>query len=230
MRTGPLVPEGPQARAAAAGGARLLRGPDPYRDRFEAVPAARHRQEPSAQGSDPSAELPGSSAVMTADSHDAHDLAGAFAVDALTREEREAFRRHLADCADCAHETLRQQEAAGWLALAAARTPPPRLKERVLAEVARTPQLPPKPPVRRAAAASDDPHRRCCISHWPPAWPRPPRSAVWRPGSTRRRRRHARRPGARPPTSAGSSRLPTPPSSRRTWTTADPAPWRFHVT
>ncbi|WP_406195084.1 anti-sigma factor [Streptomyces sp. NBC_01017] len=83
---------------------------------------------------------------MTADSHDAHDLAGAFAVDALTREEREAFRRHLADCADCAHETLRQQEAAGWLALAAARTPPPRLKERVLAEVARTPQLPPKPP------------------------------------------------------------------------------------
>ncbi|MEV6996693.1 anti-sigma factor [Streptomyces sp. NPDC093982] len=83
---------------------------------------------------------------MTADSHDAHDLAGAYAVNALTREEREAFRRHVADCPDCAHETLRQQEAAGWLALAAARTPPPRLKERVLAEVARTPQLPPKPP------------------------------------------------------------------------------------
>lgn len=83
---------------------------------------------------------------MTADSHDAHDLAGAYAVNALTQEEREAFRRHLADCPDCPDETLRHQEAAGWLALAAAGTPPPRLKERVLAEAARTPQLPPTPP------------------------------------------------------------------------------------
>ncbi|MFG2550101.1 anti-sigma factor domain-containing protein [Streptomyces sp. NPDC048581] len=73
---------------------------------------------------------------------DPHDLAGAYSADALTREDREAFRRHIADCPDCAHETARQQEAAAWLALAAARTPPPRLKERVLAEAARTPQLP----------------------------------------------------------------------------------------
>ncbi|MGW6909465.1 anti-sigma factor [Streptomyces sp. NPDC054940] len=73
---------------------------------------------------------------------DPHDLAGAYAADALTREEREAFRRHIDDCPDCAHETTRQQEAAAWLALAAARTPPPRLKECVLAEVARTPQFP----------------------------------------------------------------------------------------
>ncbi|MFC5213313.1 anti-sigma factor domain-containing protein [Streptomyces coerulescens] len=72
---------------------------------------------------------------------DAHDLAGAFAVDALTREEREAFLRHAADCADCAHEVAQHQQTATWLALAAARTPPPDLKDRVLAEVARTPQL-----------------------------------------------------------------------------------------
>ncbi|MER5215519.1 anti-sigma factor [Streptomyces sp. NPDC002838] len=77
---------------------------------------------------------------------DPHDLAGAYALDALTREEREGFRRHVADCPDCVHETARQQEAAAWLALAAARTPPPSLKERVLAEVARTPQLPPTLP------------------------------------------------------------------------------------
>ncbi|MFE5887909.1 anti-sigma factor domain-containing protein [Streptomyces sp. NPDC056468] len=83
---------------------------------------------------------------MTADSHDAHDLVGAYAVNALTQEEREAFRRHLADCADCVQETLRHQEAAGWLALAATRTPPQGLKDRVLAEVARTPQLPPTLP------------------------------------------------------------------------------------
>ncbi|GCB45388.1 anti-sigma factor [Streptomyces sp. NL15-2K] len=73
---------------------------------------------------------------------DPHDLAGAYAADALSREEWVAFRRHVAACPDCAHETARQQEAAAWLALAAARTPPPRLKERVLAEVARSPQYP----------------------------------------------------------------------------------------
>lgn len=95
---------------------------------------------------------------MTADSHDAHDLAGAYAVNALTQEEREAFGRHLADCPDCAQETLRQQEAAGWLALLAARTPPPRLKERVLAEVARTPSSR-RRPAGRTGAASDDPRR-----------------------------------------------------------------------
>ncbi|WP_435213375.1 anti-sigma factor domain-containing protein [Streptomyces sp. bgisy034] len=73
---------------------------------------------------------------------DAHDLAGAFAVDALTREEREEFLRHAAGCPDCAHEVARHQQAATWLGLAAARTPAPELKDRVLAEVARTPQLP----------------------------------------------------------------------------------------
>lgn len=77
---------------------------------------------------------------------DPHDLAGAYAADALTPQEREAFRRHLADCPECAQETARHQEAAAWLALAAARTPPPRLKERVLAEVARIRQIPPTLP------------------------------------------------------------------------------------
>ncbi|MGP3982867.1 anti-sigma factor [Streptomyces sp. KR80] len=87
---------------------------------------------------------------------DSHDLAGAYAADALTREDREAFRRHVSDCPDCAHETARQQEAAAWLALAAARTPPPRLKERVLAEVARSPQFPPTLP----GQADERPSRR----------------------------------------------------------------------
>jgi anti-sigma-K factor RskA len=77
---------------------------------------------------------------------DPHDLAGAYAADALSREERERFRRHIAVCPDCAHETARQQEAAAWLALAVARTPPPCLKERVLAEAARAPQFLSEPP------------------------------------------------------------------------------------
>ncbi|WP_308400764.1 anti-sigma factor [Streptomyces sp. AS02] len=86
---------------------------------------------------------------------DPHDLAGAYAADALTGEERETFLRHVADCPDCATETALQQEAAAWLALAAARTPPPGLRERVLAEAARTPQLPPTLP-----AQADERRRR----------------------------------------------------------------------
>lgn len=74
--------------------------------------------------------------------HAPHDLTGAYAVDALTSKEREAFQRHISDCPDCAHETTQMQEAAVWLALAAARTPPPHLKERILAETDRTSQFP----------------------------------------------------------------------------------------
>lgn len=77
---------------------------------------------------------------------DPHDLTGAYAADALSREDRERFRRHIVDCPDCAHEAARQQEAASWLALAVTRTPPPELKEHVLAEAARAPQFPPELP------------------------------------------------------------------------------------
>ncbi|MER7482643.1 anti-sigma factor [Streptomyces sp. NPDC126510] len=83
---------------------------------------------------------------MRRTSDDSHDLTGAYAADALSRDERERFRRHVADCPDCAHETARQQEAAAWLALAVARTPPPSLKKRVLGEAARASQFPPGPP------------------------------------------------------------------------------------
>lgn len=83
---------------------------------------------------------------MTTD--DPHDLAGAYAVDALDEEEREAFRRHCAGCPDCAREIARHQEVATWLGLAAAGTPPPGLRERVLAGAARTPQRPLALPVQ----------------------------------------------------------------------------------
>ncbi|MFJ1729870.1 zf-HC2 domain-containing protein [Streptomyces sp. NPDC088254] len=85
---------------------------------------------------------------MTKD--DALDLTGAYAMDALDQEEREAFRRHCAECPECARETVRHQEAAAWLALAASRPPPECLKVRVLAEAARTPQFPPLPPADAA--------------------------------------------------------------------------------
>ncbi|MDN0199216.1 zf-HC2 domain-containing protein [Streptomyces sp. S.PNR 29] len=104
---------------------------------------------------------------MTTD--DAHDLTAAYALDALDREEREVFRRHYADCPGCARETARHQEAATWLALAAARTPPARLKPRVLAEAARSSQLPPALQVGPVSAAADDPGHGDCASCRPPA-------------------------------------------------------------
>ncbi|WP_216217616.1 anti-sigma factor [Amycolatopsis aidingensis] len=71
-------------------------------------------------------------------------LTGAYAVDALTGEERAEFERHLAECADCAREVRELRAAAGKLGMAAASTPPEGLKRRVLAEIARTRQEPPE--------------------------------------------------------------------------------------
>ncbi|MFF3848233.1 zf-HC2 domain-containing protein [Streptomyces sp. NPDC002328] len=96
---------------------------------------------------------------------DANDLTGAYAMDGLDEEERQAFRRHCAECPECADEAGRHQEAAAWLALAVARTPPECLKVRVLAEAARTPQFPPSPPAGEgtspagggASTVADDP-------------------------------------------------------------------------
>ncbi|GAB3508040.1 anti-sigma factor [Amycolatopsis cihanbeyliensis] len=71
-------------------------------------------------------------------------LTGAYAVDALTGEERSEFERHLAECADCTREVRELREAAGRLGTAVATAPPEGLKRRVLDEVARTRQDPPE--------------------------------------------------------------------------------------
>jgi anti-sigma factor RsiW len=76
-------------------------------------------------------------------SHDPHDLAGPYALDALTDPERRRFERHLSGCPACADETAGLREATARLALAASRRPPDRLRGRVLAEIARTRQSPP---------------------------------------------------------------------------------------
>ena len=71
---------------------------------------------------------------------DVHALAGAYALDALTELERAAFGRHVADCESCTIEVAELSETATRLADLAATAPPPRLRESVLAEIARTPQ------------------------------------------------------------------------------------------
>ena len=71
---------------------------------------------------------------------DIHALAGAYALDAVDDLERAAFDRHLRDCSSCATEVGELRETAAWLTHTVAETPPPRLREAVLAGIASTPQ------------------------------------------------------------------------------------------
>ena len=88
---------------------------------------------------------------MTARQPEPHTLAGAYAMDALDGPDRARFERHLERCEECTREVAGLHEAAARLAQAAAASPPAALKELLLAETARTRQL---PPVTRAAPAA----------------------------------------------------------------------------
>jgi anti-sigma-K factor RskA len=81
---------------------------------------------------------------------DIHALSGAYAVNALDDVERAAFERHLADCEVCAAEVAGLRDAAATMTHAVSVTPPPALRDRVLAQVATTRVLPPVTRPRRA--------------------------------------------------------------------------------
>jgi anti-sigma-K factor RskA len=74
---------------------------------------------------------------------DVHTLAGPYAMDAISPPDRARFDRHLARCEDCAREIAGLREATARLAAAAAVSPPPALKARVMAVAAATRQRPP---------------------------------------------------------------------------------------
>ena len=66
----------------------------------------------------------------------AHDLAGAFALDALSDEERGEFEAHIATCADHAEELAwHRRVSRGLAASAEAMPPPPGLRSRILESV-----------------------------------------------------------------------------------------------
>jgi anti-sigma-K factor RskA len=80
---------------------------------------------------------------LTSRRTDAHTLAGAYAMDAITARDRERFERHLAGCEECAQEVAGLREATARLGAAAAEPLPAGLKERVMAVAAVTRQQPP---------------------------------------------------------------------------------------
>jgi anti-sigma-K factor RskA len=73
-----------------------------------------------------------------------HDLADAYALDALDDAQRLRFERHLPGCPACADDVRKYTEVVTALAMAVAAEPPPGLRDRVLAATAVTRQLPPE--------------------------------------------------------------------------------------
>jgi anti-sigma factor RsiW len=83
---------------------------------------------------------------------DIHALSGAYAIDALDERERELFEQHLADCPACRAEVISLREASAMLAETTYATPPPSVRDRVLADIGKVRPLPPvrqQEPVRR---------------------------------------------------------------------------------
>ena len=77
-------------------------------------------------------------------STDLHTLSGAYAVDALSPEEAEEFRKHLDGCPACREEVRELREAAARMGASEAVTPPAHLKANIMVAADRLPQLPPK--------------------------------------------------------------------------------------
>jgi anti-sigma-K factor RskA len=84
-----------------------------------------------------------------------HVLTGVYAVDAIDDQaELRRFERHLRQCEPCVSEVRGMTETAARLGFSAAQPAPPGLRDRVLASVAHTRQLPPAIDHHRARPAA----------------------------------------------------------------------------
>ncbi|MCV2396062.1 anti-sigma factor [Actinotalea sp. M2MS4P-6] len=99
-----------------------------------------------------------------------HALTGAYVLDALDPEERAAFEAHLPACTDCTAEVTSLREATSRMAAAESVAPPPALRDAVLEQVRRTPQVPPLVPNRAPAGSSAGRARRRAAARWA-SWP-----------------------------------------------------------
>lgn len=92
---------------------------------------------------------------------DTHALAGAYAVDAVTDEERRSFELHLEQCADCRAEVAELRATAAALAADTELAPSPALRDSVLSAISQTRQVSPLPsgegaPTREPAPVDAD--------------------------------------------------------------------------
>jgi anti-sigma-K factor RskA len=70
------------------------------------------------------------------DCHEIEELSGAYALDALSPEERKAVDEHLAECPKCAQEIRQLQAVVDLFPLSVPGVePPPRMKERIFAKI-----------------------------------------------------------------------------------------------
>lgn len=71
-----------------------------------------------------------------------HAFAGSYALNALDAPELSDYESHLQTCEACQDDVVDFCETAAELALLSLATPPPELRNRILAEISNTPQLP----------------------------------------------------------------------------------------
>lgn len=88
---------------------------------------------------------------------DAHMGTGAYVLDALPDAERRGFEEHLAACTACQTEVASLSETVARMAAREAEQPPPDLKDRVMAIVGTTGQLPPIARHSRPGPVSETP-------------------------------------------------------------------------
>jgi anti-sigma-K factor RskA len=84
-----------------------------------------------------------------------HALSGAYAIDALDDDERETFEEHLPGCLDCQREVASLREASALLADDSALSPPPALRNAVLAGIKTIRPLPPVTGTHQGAVQDD---------------------------------------------------------------------------
>ncbi|MFC8661421.1 anti-sigma factor domain-containing protein [Streptomyces sp. NPDC057199] len=95
---------------------------------------------------------------------DLHTLTGAYALHALTHDEREEFRRHLAACEPCTQEAAELSATATRLALATSLTPRPALRAQVLHQITTVRQDTPRRPLLPKTARTA--RRGRLLSRW----------------------------------------------------------------
>ncbi|WP_338692647.1 anti-sigma factor [Streptomyces sp. Q6] len=96
---------------------------------------------------------------------DLHTLTGAYALHALSDDERAAFEQHLADCAACTQESAELTVTAVRLGLAASVVPPAALREQVLRRITGVRQDTPREAASVRVARTGTARRRT-LKHW----------------------------------------------------------------